>query len=94
MAVYCYITFPTTYYALRAEDLLRQGPLSFKMVPVPRSISSSCGTALRCLCPDLQQVESRLLENRVEVEGTYEVEEKEFKLPRLFSTKEGPADET
>lgn len=93
MAVYCYITFPTTYFALRAEDLLRESPLSFKMVPVPRSISSSCGTALRCLCPDLPQVEDRLLENRVEVEGTYEVEEKEFKLPRLFPRKEGPADE-
>ena len=94
MAVYCYITFPTTYFALRAEDLLRQSALSFKMVPVPRSISSSCGTALRCLCPELQQVEHYLRENRVEVEGTYEVEEKEFKLPRLFPRKEGPTDET
>jgi len=47
---YCYLTFPTTYFALRSEAVLQETPLDFKLVPVPRSISSSCGTALRCSC--------------------------------------------
>ena len=90
MARYCYITFSTTHYALRAEALLKSSPLEYKMVPVPRSISSSCGIALRCLCPDRPQVERLLKENGVETEGSYEIEEKDFSLPRLFSKKGRP----
>ena len=41
MVNYCYLTFPTTYFALRSEAVLQETALAFKLVPVPRSISLS-----------------------------------------------------
>ena len=84
MAVYCYLTFPTTYDAIRAEKLLQQKSYPFKMVPVPRSISSSCGTALRCACSDSRAIKDYLVSLDVAIEGRHEVEEKELRLPNLF----------
>ncbi|HAA33715.1 MAG TPA: hypothetical protein DCD97_00215, partial [Firmicutes bacterium] len=48
----CYFTFPNTHQAIRAEKALAKENLEYKMVPVPRSISSSCGIALCCLPGD------------------------------------------
>jgi len=92
MAVYCYITFPSIYFALRAESLLKESPLDYKMVPVPRSISSSCGIALRLCCVDLTAAANILTQNRVETDGAFRIEEKDFSLPRLLK-REGPSGE-
>ena len=81
MATNCYVTFPTTFYAIRAESLLKKNDFSFKMVPVPRSISSSCGTALRCACPDLSLIRQFLAENNTEMECFYQLEEDGLKMP-------------
>lgn len=56
MKAYCYITFPTTFSALHAESILKKTDLSFKMVPVPRFISSSCGIAIRCYNNDVEHI--------------------------------------
>ncbi|MEW5785973.1 MAG: DUF3343 domain-containing protein [Bacillota bacterium] len=90
MGIYCYLTFPTTYFAIRAEDLLKSRPYHFKMVPVPRSISSSCGTALRCLCPDVSGIKRYLTENNVQIDGVHQLEEKVLKPPKLFTQKGKP----
>ena len=42
-----YLTFGTTYGALRAESLLQQAGLSCEVVPKPREIRGSCGLAVR-----------------------------------------------
>lgn len=81
MALNCYITFPTTYFAIRAENLLKGSSYKFKMVPVPRSISSSCGTALRCECPDMAIIEDFLLNKNLELEGLYSVQERGLQAP-------------
>jgi hypothetical protein len=81
MATNCYITFPTTFYAIRAESLLKNKSHFFKMVPVPRVISSSCGTALRCNCSDLLPIRQRLAENNTEMECFYQLEEDGLKMP-------------
>jgi len=60
MAYSCYITFPTTFFAIRAESILKKQSTIFKMVPVPRTISSSCGTALRCKCEDINSIKNTL----------------------------------
>jgi len=83
MASSCYITFPTIFYAIRAESILKNHTCSFKMVPVPRSISSSCGTALRCECSDIYQIKEYLLENNLELEGFYRLEEEGLKTPAV-----------
>ncbi len=79
----CYITFPTIFYAIRAESILKDQACSFKMVPVPRSISSSCGTALRCDCSDIYQIREYLLEKNLELEGFYRLEEERLKTPAV-----------
>ncbi len=83
MAYSCYITFPTTYFAIRAESLLKKEAYSFKMVPVPRSISSSCGTALRCECKDLSALKEFLLQNELELEAYYKLEEIGLRVPNV-----------
>ncbi len=71
MKKFCYITFPSTYHAIRAESLLKKGEHIIKMVPVPRSISTSCGTSLRCFPADKQEIISILKQNNVIIEGMH-----------------------
>lgn len=77
----CYITFPTIFYAIRAESILKKHDYPFKMVPVPRIISSSCGTALRCECADLEGIKEYLLQHDLELEGFYKLQEEGIKTP-------------
>ncbi|HHX87711.1 MAG TPA: DUF3343 domain-containing protein [Firmicutes bacterium] len=74
-----YITFPTVYFALRAEALLTGRPFTFKMVPVPRAISSSCGTALRCSCQDAKMITDFLKQKHVEFESVHRLAEQALK---------------
>ena len=68
-----YFIFPSTHYAIRAEKIISNKALKFKMVPVPRSISSSCGVALCCLPADAPAIKGRLEENSVIIEGIFEL---------------------
>ena len=85
MAEFCYFTFPTTHFALRAEEVLSKHPYTFKLVPVPRSISSNCGTALRCLCDDSGSLQEIFKSHAVDFGGLHRVVEKELRLPKLLS---------
>ncbi len=80
MATYCYITFPSTFFAIRAESLLQKMDFPFKMVPVPRAISSSCGTSLRCSCSDLNTVRQYLAEHNTDMESFFKIEEYPLKM--------------
>ncbi len=87
---YCYFTFPSTYFALKAEKALNDNlrEVNFKMVPVPRSISSSCGTALRADPENSEQVEQLLSQTGVEIEGKYFIEaEEKLDIKKLFGFK-------
>lgn len=39
-------TFPSTFYALKAEKAAKSAGLRVKLIPVPRELSSLCGLAL------------------------------------------------
>ncbi len=84
MIIHYYFTFPSTYQALKAEKALSHGSWDFKMVPVPRSISSSCGTALRCRPEDAELIRELFREKSVEIEGHYEIKEKSSTGPLAF----------
>jgi hypothetical protein len=56
---------------------------SYKMVPVPRAISSSCGTALCCDCSSLPVIRKCLLDNLLEMEGFYRLQEVGLKNPEV-----------
>lgn len=40
---YCLVTFKSVMYAMQFEKLMKSKDIEFKLIPVPRSISSSCG---------------------------------------------------
>lgn len=40
---YCIVTFKSVMYAMQFEKLMKSNNIEFKLIPVPRSISSSCG---------------------------------------------------
>ncbi len=84
-----YFTFPTTFQAIKAEKALTGGDWAFKMVPVPRSISSSCGTALRCQPEDAGAIRVFLRETLVETDGYFELEEDVPSGSWSFFKKEG-----
>ncbi|MBW6464764.1 MAG: DUF3343 domain-containing protein [Firmicutes bacterium] len=83
MAHRCYITFPTTFYAIRVESLLKDKTFNYKMVPVPRSISSSCGTALSCSCEIINEIKIYLENFNIEFEGFFRLEEIGLKTPSV-----------
>jgi len=56
---------------------------------VPRSISSSCGTALRCACPDLPEIRKYLAENSTAMERFYQLTEDSLKTPVVEELKPG-----
>ena len=49
-----YLTFGTTYGALRAEGLLHAAGLDCEIVPKPREIRGSCGLAVRLALIDAE----------------------------------------
>jgi len=68
---YAVVLFHSTQAAIKAERvLLRQG-FSVKMIPTPRQLSSSCGTAVRCLWEDEGSVRAALKAGGVEWEGIH-----------------------
>ena len=89
MTVYCFFTFPSTYQAIKAEKVLSRTSWEFKMVPVPRSISSSCGTSLRCLPQDAEAIRKIFVEESIEMEGIHEIEEKSSTGPLAYLFKRG-----
>lgn len=80
----CYFTFLTTHQAIKAEMLLAKENYEYKMVPVPRSISSSCGIALCCSPEDAQSIKDFLEEYSIVIEGFFELEEKISVSPLSF----------
>ena len=66
-------TFPTTTAAIAMERDCRRAGLPGKLIPVPRSISASCGMAW-CAPPEDRPALERLTEERaIPAEGWYYV---------------------
>jgi hypothetical protein len=59
--------FDSTSAALLAEKLLKKEGVPFKIIPVPRHISSDCGVCIRFLCDEKEKVE-KTLKDRVDVQ--------------------------
>jgi len=52
----CVITFHSTYYALKAEDIFKKSGVKVKLIPVPRSLSSNCGICLEFSCREKEKI--------------------------------------
>lgn len=79
---YCVFTFAATAHALKAEKVLKNLEADFLIIPTLREISTSCGLSVKLSPNNLDRYFNDLVENRVTVEGVYQVE-KEGKKNRI-----------
>ena len=62
---YYVILFNSVSYALKSEKILKKANIPFKLIPVPKSISSDCGVCIRFI-PENRDVLIKALEGKVE----------------------------
>jgi hypothetical protein len=87
----CIMTFHTTYHALNFEKVLKRQGIDVKLIPVPRDLSSSCGSAARFYFKDREKALALSKEYCIELDELYEREEERGKpslLDRLIRKKE------
>ena len=65
---YGVVLFHSTSGALRAEKLLKKEGIAYKIIPVPRHLSSDCGVCLRFESQDETLVRKALAE-KVEIQS-------------------------
>lgn len=75
MKAACYFTFPTTFFALKAESTLKSTTCPFALVPVPRAISTGCGIALRCSMEEVEPIKGILIKQNVTFSGIYRIDQ-------------------
>ncbi len=56
MNQYNYMTFKSVSYAMKVEAELKKNDIQYKVIPVPRSISSSCGLCVRFFKDDMDKL--------------------------------------
>lgn len=69
---YGYITFRSVSYAMRFEAALKDCDARIKIIPVPRSISSSCGFCARFELSDIDFVKKAMADKKLEYVEMYE----------------------
>ena len=62
------ILFHSTSGALRAEKLLKKEGIAYKIIPVPRHLSSDCGVCIRFSSKD-ESLVRKALADKVEVQS-------------------------
>lgn len=71
MNEYNYMTFKSVSYAMKVEAALKKHDIKFKMIPVPRSISSSCGLCVRFFKDDMDNLKDLIENNDLVYENIY-----------------------
>lgn len=80
---YCIITFFTTNYALEFEKKAKEIGMEVKLIPVPRELSSSCGTAARIDCKYEDDIKSFCKSNNIEIDRLYKLKSKETLIDKF-----------
>ncbi len=62
---YCVVLFKSVSHAMRAEKILKNKKIPFKIIPVPKSISSDCGVCIR-FTPEHREAIEAVLNGAVE----------------------------
>ena len=71
----CIATFHTTSMAIMFERICRKEGIKSKIVPVPRSLSASCGLACEFPCGALENIKQICETRTIEVDSFHEVYE-------------------
>jgi hypothetical protein len=64
-ASFSVVLFESVSHALLAEKIIKTEGISYKLIPVPRHISSDCGVCLRFNASDRERIE-KLLAGRLD----------------------------
>lgn len=72
MNQYNYMTFKSVSYAMKAEAELKKSEIKYKMIPVPRSISSSCGLCARFYKDDMNKLNVIIEKGSIDYDKIYE----------------------
>jgi hypothetical protein len=65
---YGVVLFHSTSGALRAEKLLKKEGIAYKLIPVPRHLSSDCGVCVRFGSQD-ESLVKKVLADKVEIQS-------------------------
>ena len=65
---YGVVLFHSTSGALRAEKFLKKEGIAYKIIPVPRHLSSDCGVCIRFSSQD-ESLVRKVLAHKVEVQS-------------------------
>ncbi len=71
MEQYNYMTFKSVSYAMKVEAALKKHNVKYKIIPVPRTISSSCGLCIRFCKDDLETFKTIILNNSLVYDQIY-----------------------
>lgn len=71
MNQYNYMTFKSVSYAMKVETALKKCGVNFKIIPVPRSISSSCGLCVRFHKEDMEKFKEIIEKNSLVYDNIY-----------------------
>lgn len=71
---YCVFTFHITQHALLFEKLMKNSKIDIKLMPVPRQISSSCGTAAKVPCELEDHIRELCQQNHIPIDSYYKIE--------------------
>ncbi len=71
---YGVVLFDSVSHALRAERVTQRAGLKIKLIPVPRQLSSNCGTALRFYWADETAVRHTLQEAKLGFDSIHKLE--------------------
>ena len=70
---YAVILVYSTSHALRAEKLFGGAGIRCKLIPVPRHLSSDCGSCLRIVQSDKDRALQTLEAGKVEIAGIHDI---------------------
>ncbi|NLY84980.1 MAG: DUF3343 domain-containing protein [Tissierellia bacterium] len=73
---YCVVTFHITQHALIFEKVMKNKDVEVKLMPVPRQVSSSCGTAAKIPCDLEEDIKNWCNEENIQIEGFHKISNK------------------
>lgn len=72
------ITFGSTHKALKAEKILKEKNIPFKLIPTPKALATFCDLSLSFQEQDREAVENTLKNTGVKTVATYRKEGDEY----------------
>lgn len=71
MENYYYMTFKSVHHAMRTDANLKEKNIKYKIIPVPTSISATCGMCIRFEKEQLEEIKGIMVEYSLEYEGIH-----------------------